>query len=64
MKVAITQLKMSWDIEDNLAKAEQIVRKAAIQGAKIILLPELFKTPYFCHKENYDYFSLSEELNS
>lgn len=64
MKVAITQLKMSWDIEDNLAKAEQIVRKAAIQGAKIILLPELFKTPYFCQKENYDYFSLSEELNS
>ena len=64
MKVAITQLKMSWDIEDNLVKAEQIVRKAAIQGAKIILLPELFKTPYFCQKENYDYFSLSEELNS
>jgi N-carbamoylputrescine amidase len=64
MKVAITQLKMSWDIQDNLAKAEQIVRTASAQGAKIILLPELFKTPYFCQKENYDYFSLSEELNS
>ena len=26
-----------------------------------ILLPELFKTPYFCQKENYDYFNLAEE---
>lgn len=64
MKVAITQFKMSWIIEDNLAKAEQMVRKAAQAGAQIILLPELFKTPYFCQKENYGYFDLAEELDS
>ncbi len=37
MKVAITQFKMSWNIDDNLAKAEQMVRKAAQKGAQIIL---------------------------
>lgn len=64
MKVAITQFKMSWNREENLAKAEQMVRKAVQQGAQLILLPELFKTPYFCQKENYEYFGLAEELDS
>ena len=64
MKVAITQFKMSWNIDDNLAKAEQMVRKAAQKGAQVILLPELFKTPYFCQTENYEYFDLAEELDS
>lgn len=64
MKVAITQFKMSWNSEENLAKAEQMVRKAVQQGAQAILLPELFKTPYFCQKENYEYFDLAEELDS
>ncbi len=64
MKVAITQFKMSWNIDKNLAKAEQMVRKAAQKGAQVILLPELFKTPYFCQRENYEYFDLAEELDS
>ncbi|HKL83926.1 MAG TPA: N-carbamoylputrescine amidase [Bacilli bacterium] len=61
VKVAATQMSISWNIEDNLIKAEQMVRKAAQAGAKIILLQELFKTPYFCQIENYDYFKLAEE---
>lgn len=61
VKVAATQMSISWDIKDNLIKAEQMVRKAAQAGAKIILLQELFKTPYFCQIENYDYFKLAEE---
>ncbi|MDD4154340.1 MAG: N-carbamoylputrescine amidase [Bacilli bacterium] len=64
MKVAITQFTMSWNIDENLAKAEKMVRKAAEKGANIILLPELFKTPYFCQKEKYEYFDLAEEINS
>ncbi|MFA5421641.1 MAG: N-carbamoylputrescine amidase [Bacilli bacterium] len=64
MKVAITQFKMSWNIDENLAKAEEMVRKAAQKGANVILLPELFKTPYFCQKENYGYFALAEEVAS
>ena len=64
MKVAITQFKMSWNIDENLAKAEQMVRKAAQKGAQVILLPELFKTPYFCQRENYEYFDSAEEFDS
>lgn len=60
VRVAATQLKISWNIEDNLNKAEEIVRAAHEQGAQIILLQELFKTPYFCQIENYDYFKLAE----
>ena len=29
-----------------------MVREAAHAGAKVILLQELFKTPYFCQVEN------------
>ena len=61
VKVAATQMSISWNIEENLITAEQMVRKAAQAGAKIILLQELFKTPYFCQIENYDYFKLAEE---
>jgi N-carbamoylputrescine amidase len=60
IKVAITQFAPTWEIESNLIKAEELIKKAAIEGAKIILLEELFKTPYFCQIENYDYFNLAE----
>lgn len=63
-KVAATQLAISWDINKNFSKVEDVVRKAAKEGAKIILLQELFKTPYFCQIENYDYFSLAEEIEN
>jgi len=46
--VAVTQMSCTWDIDNNIQKAETIVRKAADQGARIILLQELFLTPYFC----------------
>ncbi len=61
VKVAATQMSISWDINANLKKADDIVRKAAKSGANIILLQELFKTPYFCQIENYDYFKLAED---
>jgi len=48
VKVAATQMACSWDIEANLAKAEGLIERAAGQGAQIILLQELFATPYFC----------------
>jgi N-carbamoylputrescine amidase len=37
-----------------------MVREAAHAGAKVILLQELFKTPYFCQVEKYEYFKLAE----
>jgi N-carbamoylputrescine amidase len=53
---AATQMSCSWNIEENIAKAEGMVREAANSGAQIILLQELFETPYFCQEKNADYF--------
>ena len=40
--VAAVQMKCSTDVEENIAKADALVREAAEKGAQIILLPELF----------------------
>lgn len=61
VKVAAVQMSMNNSREENIAKAEKFVRKAANEGANIVLLPELFETPYFCQERNYDYYSLAYE---
>jgi N-carbamoylputrescine amidase len=55
-------MSCSWEIEDNLVKADRLVREAAASGAQIILLQELFETPYFCQKEKADYYRYASEL--
>lgn len=60
--VAATQMSCSWNLEQNLNKAEQLVRKAASQGAQVILLQELFETPYFCQQEKYEYLELAATI--
>ncbi|MFY1018174.1 N-carbamoylputrescine amidase [Ectopseudomonas khazarica] len=57
--VAATQMACSWDTRANIANAEKLVRQAAAQGAQIILIQELFETPYFCQKPNADYTQLA-----
>jgi len=58
--VAATQMACTWDIAANLNKAESLVRHAAGQGAQIILLQELFETPYFCKDQKEDYFAYAK----
>jgi len=62
VKVAATQMRCSCNIDENISKAESLVREAAKKGAQIILLQELFETPYFCQKEKADYYSYATEL--
>lgn len=62
VKVAATQMSCSSNIDENISKAETLVREAAAQGAQIILLQELFETPYFCQKEKADYYTYATEL--
>ena len=57
--VAATQMSCSWDRQANIAKAEQLVRQAAAKGAQIILIQELFETPYFCQKPNPEYLQMA-----
>jgi N-carbamoylputrescine amidase len=52
----------SWDLDANIAKAEQLVRSAAQEGAQIILLQELFETPYFCIDRQEQHFGLARSL--
>lgn len=57
--VAATQMACSWDRAANIARAEKLVREAAARGAQIILIQELFETPYFCQKPNPEYLQLA-----
>lgn len=62
--VATTQFACSWDLQSNLDQAEQLVRQAAAQGAQLILLQELFATPYFCIEQDHKHLALAEEFSS
>lgn len=57
--VAATQMSCTWNREATLAKAEKLVREAALKGANIILLQELFETPYFCQRHDFEYMDLA-----
>ncbi len=57
--LAATQMACTWELEENLAKAERLVREAAGRGAHIVLLQELFETPYFCISEDTRHFALA-----
>jgi N-carbamoylputrescine amidase len=60
--VACTQMACSWDLAENLDRAERLVKKAADQGAQIVLLQELFATPYFCIDVQERHFDLAQPL--
>jgi N-carbamoylputrescine amidase len=60
--VAATQFACSWDLAANLDRAEALVREAAGRGAQIILLQELFETPYFCIEQDARHFALARFL--
>lgn len=57
--VAATQFACGWDRAANVDKAEAMVRRAAADGAQVILLQELFETPYFCKEQKQDLFALA-----
>ena len=57
--VAAVQFACDWDIDANIARAERHVRQAAAAGAQIILLPELFETPYFCIEQDSRHLALA-----
>ncbi|MCI7691931.1 MAG: N-carbamoylputrescine amidase [Oscillospiraceae bacterium] len=56
---AAIQMSVPESREQALEKAEALVRKAAEKGAKIILLPELFETKYFCQERRYEHYDLA-----
>ncbi|MFQ5955866.1 MAG: N-carbamoylputrescine amidase [Kiloniellales bacterium] len=60
--VAATQMACSWDREANFKQAEALVREAAGKEAQIVLLQELFETPYFCKDQRQELFGLARPV--
>ena len=52
IRVGLIQMRMGEDAAKNLAEAEARIAEAASKGANLVVLPELFLTPYFCQKED------------
>jgi N-carbamoylputrescine amidase len=61
--VAATQFACGWDRDANIARADAVVREAAAAGAQVILLPELFETPYFCIEQDSRHLRLALPLD-
>jgi len=60
--LAALQFACGTDHPANVDKAEAMVRRAAAEGANIILLPELFETPYFCRDQLPEWFESAKPL--
>src|SRR5438067_5945071 len=50
------------DPDQNVMKAVERVREASAKGAQIVCLPELFRTQYFCQREDAALFDLAETI--
>src|SRR5690625_7317194 len=61
-KISLIQHACGDDSSLNRAKAEELIRKAASEGADIVALQEFFQTIYFSREIRQEYFSLSESI--
>jgi len=59
VKIGIIQMACSADKEENIGKTIEHIREAAVRGAHIVCLQELFSSRYFCREENYNNFALA-----
>ena len=63
INVAATQFACSTDAAANLDAAERVTRAAAARGAQVVLLQELFETPYFCKDHLAAHFGLARPVS-
>ena len=64
VSLAALQFGCTWDRDRNISTAERLTRQAAAQGAQVVLIPELFETPYFCAVQRSRFFDLAQPLHS
>jgi len=60
--VGLVQMSVTPSSEENLRKAVTRVEEAAREGAQVICLPELFRSEYFCQREDIAQFDLAETI--
>lgn len=63
IKLAVVQMAMSERVDENIGRAGELLGKAALAGANVILLPELFAGPYFPRQMLEKDFALAEPRN-
>ena len=61
-QLGLIQMRCTPDGQENLNRASAKVTDAAKRGARVIALPELFRSPYFCQREDAAFFDLAEEV--
>ena len=62
VKVGLVQMSCSGDAKSNMDKAIAGIKNAAVKGANIVCLQELFTSLYFCDVEDYENFKLAEPV--
>src|SRR5260370_2269954 len=62
IKIALVQMRCGANPEKNFSRALDFIRDAAKKGARIVCLPELFRSQYFCQTEDHKNFELAEEI--
>ncbi len=60
--VGLVQMRCGPEPDANLEKAIERIRQGATDGAQIICLPELFRSPYFCQRQDPSLFDLAEPI--
>jgi len=60
--IALIQMRCGVEPEKNFAHAIEMIRGAAGKGARIVCLPELFRSQYFCQTEDHKNFDLAAEI--
>lgn len=64
LRIAAVQMSCLRNRKENIETALEMTKMAAKDGAKVVLLPELFETKYFCQERNYDYYNLATSVDS
>jgi len=61
-RIALLQMKMTSDRKKNLKSAIRKIKEASKKKAKVVCLPELFLSNYFCQQEKHSNFNLAERI--
>ena len=61
-KIALVQMKMSSETQKNMSSAIKKIKEASKKKAKVVCLPELFLSNYFCQEEKHSNFNLAEKI--
>jgi N-carbamoylputrescine amidase len=62
LSLGLVQMRCELDADENLHEAVAGIREAANAGAQVICLPELFRTQYFCQRQEPSLFDLAEPI--